>query len=183
MQALVAACAQSPLADWVEVVLIHSDQAEAGGLAFAQAQGLATLVQVKQAGEKRQAYDQRLLAALAPYQLDWILLAGYMRILSADFVAAYLGRILNIHPADTKVHQGLAGYAWAWEQGLASTKITVHYVDAGLDSGAIIAQADLSLAGLKSLAELEQKGLALEHALYPQAFLQALEADDPARDT
>ncbi|MGC4116880.1 MAG: formyltransferase family protein [Myxococcales bacterium] len=82
----------------------------------------------------------RLGERLAGYRPDWIVLAGFMRVLSPGFVQRFAGRIVNIHPADTREHQGLHGYAWAFERGLAETKVTVHLVDEGLDTGRIVAQ-------------------------------------------
>jgi phosphoribosylglycinamide formyltransferase-1 len=96
----------------------------------AQAMGVETQV-IESKGLKRPAFDAKVLDLLQTYQPNFIVLAGYMRILSPLLVQAYPQRIINIHPADTTQHQGLHGYEWAFDNKLASTKITVHYVDEG----------------------------------------------------
>ena len=101
---------------------------------------------------------------------DVVVLAGYMRMVTPRIVEAYRGRMLNIHPADTRLHQGLNGYGWAFEQKLPSTRITVHLVDEGLDTGAILAQREVDLRGADTLAEVERRGLAVEHELYPETL-------------
>lgn len=172
MLALIEACQEEGLlANWAEICLVFSDKEDAPGLRLAQEQRIETLALPKKAGEKRADYDKRLIQLLKTYSFDYILLAGYMRILSKAFVQAYPKKILNIHPADTRQHQGLEGYKWAWEQGLAETAITVHLVDEGLDTGPILAQESLSLQGLESLEALEARGLAIEHKLYAQTLL------------
>jgi phosphoribosylglycinamide formyltransferase-1 len=107
---------------------------------------------------------------LEGYEFDYIILAGYMRMLSADFVANFPHKIINIHPADTTQHQGLHGYEWAFENHLEETKITIHFVDVGLDTGKIIAQKTVDLKGAKTLEEIEQRGLAVEHQFYPETL-------------
>ena len=159
------------LANLAEAVLVFSNQPQAPVLAKAEALGLAVDC-IPSRGKKRLDFDAEVLDLLEKYRPDYIVLAGYMRVLSAPFVAAYAGRIVNIHPADTQVHQGLGAYKWAFDQGLEETKITVHLVDQGLDTGPIIAQAPVNLAGAKDLAEVERRGLAVEHQLYPQALYQ-----------
>jgi phosphoribosylglycinamide formyltransferase-1 len=90
-------------------------------------------------------------------------------------VNAYEGRIINIHPADTQQHQGLNGYEWAFEQGLKTTKVTVHYVDEGLDTGSIIEQYAVDLSNATTLEEVERLGLAVEHANYSRAIKRVIE--------
>jgi phosphoribosylglycinamide formyltransferase-1 len=98
-----------------------------------------------------------------------------MRILSPVLVNAFPKRIINIHPADTTAHQGLHGYEWAWENKLPETKITVHFVDEGLDTGSIIAQEIVDLRGVTSLEEVEARGLAIEHKLYSKTLSELLQ--------
>ena len=75
-----------------------------------------------------------------------------------------------VHPADTARHQGLHGYEWAFDQRLPATRITVHLVDEGLDTGRVLAQREVDLRGAETLAEVERRGLAVEHQLYPEAL-------------
>ena len=157
------------LAGHCEIAAVISSRPAAPGLVLARELGLEILA-LDARGLGRDAYDGALLAALEKCRADVVVLAGYMRILSRRGVPRYRGRILNIHPADTALHQGLGGYTWAFAQKLPSTKITVHLVDEGLDTGAVLAQREVDLRGAGTLAEVERRGLAIEHELYPEAL-------------
>ncbi len=175
MEAILKACRTGILQDIAEPVLVFSNRADAKGLAVAQAMGVETQV-IESKGLKRPAFDAKVLDLLQTYQPNFIVLAGYMRILSPLLVQAYPQRIINIHPADTTQHQGLHGYEWAFDNKLASTKITVHYVDEGLDTGNIIAQKTVDLSGTNTLEEVEQRGLTAEHEFYSSVLKTILEA-------
>jgi len=105
-----------------------------------------------------------------------VVLAGYMRILSPAFIQPFAGRIINIHPADTHLHQGLHAYEWAFENKLPETKITVHLVDEGLDTGPVLAQKTVDLRGVDTLAEVERRGLAVEHEVYAQTLAELIKS-------
>jgi len=107
---------------------------------------------------------------LKPYRIDYIVLAGFMRLLSPLFIKAYKNRIINIHPADTKEFKGVGAYEWAFENRKEFTKITVHYVDEGVDTGPVIAQKEVDLRGADSLHEVERRGLSVEHSFYSEAL-------------
>jgi len=173
MNALLDSCQSGLLKDVAEVVVVFANKPSAAGLKRAEAVGIPT-ESLASKGLPRAVFDQKVVALMEPYALDYIILAGYMRVLSPDFITAYRRQIINIHPADTTQHQGLHAYEWAWEQGLTATKITVHYVDEGLDTGAIIAQYPVDLQGVTSLADVEQRGLAVEHENYQRALYQIL---------
>lgn len=175
MEAILKACRTGILHDIAEPVLVFSNRADAKGLAVAQAMGVETQV-IESKGLKRPAFDAKVLDLLQVYQPNFIVLAGYMRILSPLLVQAYPQRIINIHPADTTQHQGLHGYEWAFDNKLASTKITVHYVDEGLDTGNIIAQKTVDLSHTNTLEEVEQRGLTAEHEFYSSVLKTILEA-------
>lgn len=174
MAALARSARDGVLAGQCDIVAVISSRPGAPGLDKARELGLETVALDARALGK-DAYDDALLAALENCRADVVVLAGYMRILSPRIIAAYRGRILNIHPADTRVHQGLGGYDWAFENKHSSTKITVHLVDEGLDTGTILAQRDVDLRGADTLAEVERRGLAVEHALYPEALKGCLQ--------
>lgn len=157
-----------------EIAVVLSSRSRAPGLELAKTLGLPT-VALDARGMDQTAYDDALLSALKEHRVDGVVLAGYMRILSPRVVGHYRNRILNIHPADTTLHQGLGAYEWAFEQKRPSTKITVHLVDEGLDTGTVIAQREVDLSGVTSLDEVERRGLAVEHDLYPKALSQFLE--------
>ena len=152
-----------------EIAAVISSRPGAPGLALARELGLPT-VALDARGLSQEAYDDALLAALETCRAEIVVLAGYMRILSPRVVARYRGRILNIHPADTAAHQGLGGYDWAFAQKMPSTKITVHLVDEGLDTGAVLAQREVDLRGADTLVEVERRGLSAEHVLYSEAL-------------
>jgi len=152
-----------------EIAVVFSNKPDAKGLLTAQSLGIPTAC-IPSKGRKRKSYDQEVVELLENYALDYIVLAGYMRILSPVLVSAYPQKIINIHPADTKAFQGLGGYEWAFEQGLQETKVTVHYVDEGVDTGNIIQQANVDLEGADTLEEVESRGLKIEHWLYSQAL-------------
>lgn len=173
MKAIMEHCQHGILKGIAEPVLVFSNKVDAAGLDYAKSQGIETAC-IESLGLKRAEFDRQVVDLLAGYKIDFIVLAGYMRILSPVLVQAYPKRIINIHPADTTQHQGLHGYEWAWENKLPETKITVHYVDEGLDTGSIIAQGIVDLRGAKNLDEIERRGLAVEHKLYSETLKMIL---------
>ncbi|SDX84368.1 phosphoribosylglycinamide formyltransferase-1 [Hymenobacter psychrophilus] len=178
MVALVTAAQTGLLRELAEVAVVFSNHPEAPGLATASALACPT-ASLSSQGRKRADYDAEVVKILRQYRPDYVVLAGYMRILSPTFVRAFAGRILNIHPADTHQHQGLHAYEWAFDNQLVETKITVHLVDEGLDTGPILAQQTVDLRGAETLAEVERRGLAVEHQLYAKALAALIEARHP----
>lgn len=174
MVALAQAACGGILAGRCEIAAVVSSRPGAPGLALAQELGLETF-SLDARGMGKDGYDVALLAVLESCRTDVVVLAGYMRLLSPRVVARYRGRILNIHPADTARHQGLHGYEWAFDQRLPATRITVHLVDEGLDTGRVLAQREVDLRGAETLAEVERRGLAVEHELYADALKAFLE--------
>ena len=169
MTAIVEQCQTGILQGIATPILVFSNKEEAAGLNYATAQGIKTAC-IPSKGLKRKDFDRKVLVLLEEYNPDYIVLAGYMRILSPILVQAYPKRIINIHPADTQAHQGLHAYEWAFENKLKTTKITIHYVDEGLDTGSIIEQAEVDLAGAETLEEVERRGLKVEHQLYSKVL-------------
>ncbi len=169
MQRIIEETKNGILKDIAEVVLVFSDKPEAPGLKIAQETGIETK-SIAAKGKSRKEFNDEVMKLLENYEFDYIVLAGYMRILPAEFVRKYPKKIINIHPADTRLHQGLHGYEWAYKNGMKSTKITIHYVDEGMDTGEIIAQREVDLTGAKSLEEVEQRGLAVEHGFYAETI-------------
>ena len=151
------------------IVFVFSNNPDAKGLKTARDLGIQTAC-IDSQGKKRRNFDKEVLNLLHHYKIDYIVLAGYMRILSPVLTEAYPNHIINIHPADTKEFKGLGAYEWAYEQGLKETKITVHYVDEGVDTGKIIAQKTVDISDCKTLEEIEQKGLKTEHLFYSEVL-------------
>ena len=173
MEAIVHQAQHGILKDVCEVVLVFSNKPGAKGLEVARQLGVPTAV-IPSKGKTREEFEKEVLELLKPYRPDYIVLAGFMRILSPVFVRAYKNRIVNIHPADTKLFQGVGGYEWAFENKLPTTKITVHFVDEGVDTGPIIAQREVDLRGADTLEEVERRGLQAEHEFYSQALKKLL---------
>jgi len=165
MLALAEAVRAGALHGLAEIAVVFSNDPATPGLESAAALGLPT-ASLPSKGRKRESFDLEVVDVLQQYQPDYVVLAGYMRVLSPAFVRAFARRIINIHPADTHQHQGLHAYEWAFENRLPETKITVHLVDEGLDTGPILAQQVVNLVGADTLAEVQRRGLAVEHTLY-----------------
>ncbi|QKG54020.1 phosphoribosylglycinamide formyltransferase [Hymenobacter sp. BRD67] len=179
MLALAEAVRTGTLRGLAEIAVVFSNDPAAPGLTAAAALGLPT-ASLASHGRKRVAFDEEVVEILNKYDINYVLLAGYMRVLSPAFVRAFAGRILNIHPADTHQHQGLHAYEWAFANQLAETKITVHLVDEGLDTGPILAQRVVNLRGAATLAEVQRRGLAVEHVLYAETLRDLLVDSLPA---
>ena len=159
-------------------VLVVSNNPNAVGLARASQRGVATgAVDHKPFGQDRAAFEAKISDLLAPCQPDIICLAGFMRILSADFVAAWAGKILNIHPSLLPKYKGLHTHARAIKAGDAEAGCSVHQVTADLDDGPILGQAKLSIQPADTPESLSQRVLRLEHKLYP-AVLARFVRDD-----
>ena len=148
---------------------VISDNKEALGLAYARDQGLPTLV-LPPAKER----DPALAAALEELRPDWLLAAGYMRILPASLISRWRGRMLNIHPSLLPLYRGLDTHAQALRDGARRHGASVHFIDETLDGGPLIAQAPLEVCGGDE-AKLAARVLRLEHLLYPLVLRWCLE--------
>jgi len=151
------------------VSVVVSNVCDAAGLETAREAGVDALC-VPSKGKKRQAFEMELIETLEPYKPDYIVLAGFMRILTPYFINHYRNRILNIHPADTSLFQGVGGYEWAFEKKLKETKISVHFIDDGVDTGPVIAQRTVDLRGADSLEEVQNRGLKVERQFYSEVI-------------
>ena len=169
MEAIVRQAQTGVLKDCCEVALVLANKKTAKGLETANRMNIATAC-IESKGKKRREFDQEVLDFLRPYHIDYIVLAGFMRIISPILISEYPNRIINIHPADTHEFKGLGSYEWAFENQLDSTKITVHYVDSGVDTGSIIEQQTVDLHGATTLEEIEARGLAVEHRFYSEVL-------------
>lgn len=167
MQAIVERCASEA---WpAEVVAVLSNKAEASGLAWAAERGVPTAALDHQDFATREAFDTALAGLIDTYQPDLVVLAGFMRILSADFVAHYAGRLLNVHPSLLPAFTGLHTHRRAIAAGCKLAGSTVHLVTAELDHGPIVAQAVVPVMSDDDEHTLAARVLAREHELYPLA--------------
>lgn len=152
------------------VAAVISNKADAGGLALAQARGIATAVIPHQDFASREAFDAALADAIDVHVPALVVLAGFMRILTPGFVAHYEGRLLNIHPSLLPAFPGLHTHRRAIEAGCKVAGLTVHQVTVELDHGAILAQAVVPILPDDTPASLAARVLTQEHRVYPQAI-------------
>ena len=157
-----------------EVAAVISNRAEAGGLAFAREQGIATDVVAHGSYANRDAFDAALGQVIDSYegpgQPALVVLAGFMRILTPAFVARYAGRLLNIHPSLLPAFPGLHTHQRALEAGCKFAGATVHQVTAELDHGPILAQAVVPVLPGDNADSLAARVLTQEHLIYPRAI-------------
>ena len=153
-----------------EIVLVVSNVAEAPGLEKARALRLPTVCYPHRIEPSREAHEAKILAALEHADVEWICLAGYMRLLSASFVARYSQRILNIHPSLLPAFPGLEAQEQALEWGVKVAGCTVHLIDEDLDHGPIVLQRAVAVHEDDSAASLAARILAEEHKIYPEAL-------------
>ena len=156
--------------DWPgRVVAVISNRADAGGLQRARAHGIATEVLDHKAFADRAAFDAALAGVIDAHSPDLVVLAGFMRILTPEFVARYEGRMLNVHPSLLPAFTGLHTHRRAIEQGCKVAGATVHFVCAELDHGPVVAQAVVPVLAGDDETTLARRVLAAEHVLYPRA--------------
>lgn len=150
----------------VEFTAVISDKIEAPGLGIATGAGIKTHA-LRQCRDGREAWEQELHQLLTEAEVDLICLAGFMRLLSADFVEQWEGRILNIHPSLLPEFPGLDAQAQALDAGASEAGCTVHVVTAEMDAGPILGQARVPVHPSDSVDALSIRILAEEHQLYP----------------
>lgn len=167
MDAIVRACISGELE--ADVTFVGSDRASAKGLATATTLGMQTRVfSYKDNG--REICEKQIAETIDLTGTNWIVLAGFMRILSEQFVHKYKGRIINIHPALLPLFPGAHGILDAWNAGVQETGVTVHLVDEKVDHGPILAQETVKRNSDDTIETLEAKIHKTEHKLYKQAL-------------
>jgi phosphoribosylglycinamide formyltransferase-1 len=158
-----------------EISVVISDQRNALGLARANARGIETLV-IGRGKRKREEHDREIVSALRSRRIDLVCLAGYMRVLSREFIEAYPDRILNIHPSLLPAFPGLDAQRQALEAGAKCTGCTVHLVDETLDGGRILRKSeDVNIQTDDTVETLSDRILVEEHKLYPEVVSLVLE--------
>jgi phosphoribosylglycinamide formyltransferase-1 len=154
-----------------EISLVLSNVPEAGGLQTAKAAGIATeVVDHRRFGKDRAAFEAALQAALEKHNTELVCLAGFMRILTADFVGKWQGRMINIHPALLPQFKGLDTHRRALEAKVKQHGATVHFVVPEMDSGPVILQDAVEVRPDDTEASLAARVLTVEHRIYPQAL-------------
>ena len=164
MEAIVAAAMPEG-----RIAAVISNRPDAAGLAFAAARGIATAVVDHKAHADRSSFDAELARVIDGYQPDLVVLAGFMRMLTAGFVRHYAGRLINIHPSLLPAFPGLHTHRRALEAGVRLHGATVHFVTEALDCGPVIIQAAVPVRPDDDEDSLAARVLQQEHRIYPQA--------------
>ena len=172
LQALIDAQARGELGGTIAIVV--SNVESAAGLERARRAGIPTVVRDHR-GRTREEFDAEIVSVLRDHAVELVCLAGFMRLLSPVLVRAFPGRILNIHPALLPAFPGLDAQRQAFEHGVKVSGATVHLVDEGLDSGAIVAQEAVAVRSDDTPESLSARILEAEHRLYPRAVRLLLE--------
>jgi phosphoribosylglycinamide formyltransferase-1 len=157
-----------------EIAIVISNKPDAPGLERAKARGIAALA-IASKGLEREAYDRKVVAVLQEQKVDLICLAGYMRLLSPFFIAAFPQRILNIHPSLLPSFPGLESQKQALDYGVKFAGCTVHFVDENLDAGPIVLQATVPVLDQDDEHALSERILKEEHRIYTEAVRIILE--------
>lgn len=153
-----------------EIIAVISNNPKAAGLDYAKQHQLPTHAIDHRSFSDRLTFDQQLIDQIDVYEPDYLILAGFMRILTAEFVSHYEGRLINIHPSLLPKFQGLHTHQRAIEAGDNEHGASVHFVTAELDAGPVIMQVRIPLEANVSADALQQAVLTVEHQLYPQAI-------------
>ncbi len=164
------------LKDVAEIAIVISNVEDAVGLERARALGLPTALFVSK-GRKRADHDADVAACLREHEVDLAILAGYMRLLSPEFIAAFPNRILNIHPSLLPAFTGLDAQTQAFEYGCKVAGCTVHFVDEQLDHGTIVLQRSIPVLDDDDPHSLSERILKEEHVAYSEAIARVLSGE------
>lgn len=172
LEAILDAIAAGKLDAKVQLVLVNVPGA--GAIDIANKHGVQTAV-VPNAGLSRKEHEEKVVAELKKHNLDFVVLAGYMRVLSSSFLANFKDsqgffKVINIHPSLLPAFPGIRGYEEAFEYGVKIAGVTVHLVDEKVDHGPILAQATFSREADDTIESFKARGLKIEHELFPQVL-------------
>ena len=168
LQAIIDAIDESSLK--VKIGCVISNKAEAYGLVRAQKHQIPAFAVLPKDFPDRQSHEQAVTEIMNQHGVELVVLAGYMRVLTPNFVRYYANRLINIHPALLPAFPGAHGIQEAFEYGVKVTGVTVHFVDEGVDSGPIIEQVVVPITPEDTLESLEAKIHREEHLLYPKVL-------------
>lgn len=168
LQAIINAVKQKKIK--ADLTLVVSDRAQAYALTRAQKAGIESVIIDPKSFPDRESFDREAVRRLQERGVDFVVLAGFMRILSPYFIQSYENKILNIHPALLPAFKGAHAIKDAFEYGVKTTGVTIHLVDEKVDNGPIIMQEAICVTPRDTLASLEKKIHAVEHKLYPKAI-------------
>lgn len=157
-----------------QVSLLICDQPNAAVIQKAKHYGTEVFVFERKNYDTKQTFEAAIVQTLQSNQIDWVILAGYMRLIGETILQPYQGRIINIHPSLLPSFPGLDAIGQALEAGVKITGVTIHYVDEGMDTGEIIAQEAVKLEENMTKEELQQAIQRTEHELYPRTIQQLI---------
>jgi phosphoribosylglycinamide formyltransferase 1 len=175
MQNLINDCHNGRIPAQVGVVIC--DNPEAKAIARARNYGVTVIVIDRKQFQDKAAFEAEIIRAVDQAKADYLVLAGFMRILSCDFVRKYKGKIINIHPSLLPAFPGAHGIKDAFEAKVSETGVTIHWVDEGVDTGPVILQEKIAIAPEDTLETLEEKVHAIEYRLYPEALRKVLKRE------
>ena len=158
-----------------QIAAVISNRPDAAGIVSAQQAGIDTQLLDHKSFESREAFDASLIQVIDRYQPDYVVLAGFMRILTAEFVEHYAGKLINIHPSLLPKFNGLHTHQRALEAGESEHGASVHFVTAELDDGPVILQAKVPVMADDSAETLAARVLEQEHMLYPAALKKLID--------
>lgn len=158
-----------------KICLLVCDKPGAFAIERAKKSGIDTFVFQAKNYASKQEFETEILNELKKYEVEWIVLAGYMRLIGETLLNAYEGRIVNIHPSLLPSFPGKDAIGQAYQAGVKVTGVTVHYVDEGMDTGPIIAQHPVIVEDHDTKESLEEKIHAVEHKLYPSTLKKLFE--------
>lgn len=153
-----------------KVELLVCDQPQAYCIERAKAANVQAFVLAPKEFENKMAFEQEILQELTAKQIDFIVLAGYMRLIGPTLLSAFEGRIINIHPSLLPAFPGKDAIGQAFEAKVKISGVTIHYVDEGMDTGPIIAQAPVTIGEKDTRESLQTKIQEVEHSLYPKVI-------------
>lgn len=157
-----------------EVVCVLSDRKKAYVLERAKQYNVPAITIIKKKLEDKTYFEQKMISHLQDYRPDWIILAGFMKLLGPHFLKSYENKIVNIHPSLLPLFPGLDGYGDAWKANVTESGCTIHYVDAGIDTGKIIAQKSFPRVKGENFEEFKARGLSIENKFYPEVIEKLL---------
>ncbi|WP_017187250.1 phosphoribosylglycinamide formyltransferase [Alkalibacillus haloalkaliphilus] len=161
-----------------EVVLLMTDRDDAYALQRAERLGIPTRSISPKSFEDKVTYEQAVLDAIQSHGIEWIALAGYMRIVGPTLLKPYEDRIVNVHPSLLPNFPGKDAIAQALDAGVMETGVTVHYIDEGVDTGPIISQQAVEVEERDTYETLQQKIRQVEHELYPKTLTKIIREDE-----
>lgn len=167
----------------IEIAVLVTDSADAFAINRAERLGIPCVVHARGDHPSKAAHESAIIETLRTYDISYVLLAGYMRILSAGFIESFERSIINVHPSLLPSFKGRDGIRDAYEYGVKVTGVTVHFVDAGIDTGEIIDQMPVMIEAGDTLEAVAHKIHETEYALYPKAIKKVLKERDDEKST